>query len=1009
MQCVGAVFLVLCCTGRILGQQSSRFRSFGVDDGLPQSSVWSILQDRQGFLWIGTADGLCRFDGYEFRPVQPESGSIKGQIDLFEDGDGAIWISDQRGISRYDPVTGKLTLIRAIPNPIAGEALHRFVAEDSTGRIWFGVSRQGLASINRHTGAYSAPRRLAPDEAGADEIRDGYLDAKGRLWLVNLKSGLMCFDVWKEATLPFHVSASGPMCLLPLNDSVLLFPTGNGVVYFNTVSRSSRVVKPFGLDDMSAPSSILDMVFDMKRHVWLCTDHGVYVFDPIGGKVLRQYINFGMDAAQRSYNYTSTGLCDRSGNMWLGTNGDGLKLLPNNTKQFLHYVQESAGGSVVKSICLLDSIIYAGQFDNGLDLFHVRTGFIRKLSRTQLPGVPANSTIYAIEPFDSTQLFIYSAGPGSYDIGLLDTRSLEYRSLRELLPKQVPDLEIPKANYPFALALRKGSILLNYSDRLLTLTREGQRFLVHSVAQFNGVPLTCVFRTSSGALIAGSLNGFFRQVPGGWVHERMRSETYVKTFTEDSHRNLWVGTTSGLYVYNDRGTELAFFNTATGLRNDFIYGLLRDRRGRIWGSHNKGLSVFDPATGTVRHWSKEDGLQSNEFNTGAYDLSADGTLLFGGINGVNAFNPDLVVPNPARPVTRITGITLFDKPLHTDTAYSFVRNITLPYDQNSLGFEFAGLEYTASDRNQYAYMLEGVDPDWIYAGTERSTRYPALQPGRYLFRVKSANADGVWETHSQAVAINILPPFWQRPWFMVLILATGIATVAGVVSTYQRAVYRRRLRAIEMERRIQVERERISRDLHDNVGTQLSLIRNNIDWIARPGEDGLDAAQRDKLGSISGAAQEVITTLRHTIWALNKEQITLEELSDKLKAFITRQLGTDPAVTLSFTEELTEPLVLGPSEALHLFRICQEAITNALKYAAAKQLSIAIASTGLGYDIVIADDGLGFSVERTDPESGYGLENMRFRAKEIGCELSIFSTPGKGTKVHISRNMVHMQ
>ena len=199
---------------------------------------------------------------------------------------------------------------------------------------------------------------------------------------------------------------------------------------------------------------------------------------------------------------------------------------------------------------------------------------------------------------------------------------------------------------------------------------------------------------------------------------------------------------------------------------------------------------------------------------------------------------------------------------------------------------------------------------------------------------------------------------------------------------------------MELQQKIQKERERISRDLHDNVGTQLSLISNNIEWIEHPLKPMSEKEKLDKLHYVNRISRDIIATLRETIWALNKEQISLEEFSDKLKAFVQKQLVIYPEIELEFNEEIDEPLTLGPSEALNLFRICQEAVANALKYSGAAFINISIENSDGKYRISIEDKGRGFDMSMVDASVQNGLENMRYRSADIGCTLEITTAPG---------------
>jgi signal transduction histidine kinase len=523
--------------------------------------------------------------------------------------------------------------------------------------------------------------------------------------------------------------------------------------------------------------------------------------------------------------------------------------------------------------------------------------------------------------------------------------------------------------------------------------------LVHSFA--NETP-TYAFIDRKGTFWIGTKNGVYYIENGNTRMVALPEMIQVKTMNEDTKGNIWVGTLEGIYVIGANKKFKLRYNEKNGLSNGFIYGILRDGDD-MWFSHNKGLSVYNTATNKFRHYTKEDGLQSNEFNTGAYFKAEDGTLFFGGINGTNGFRPEEIKDNPHVPKVVITNIKLFDKDLKTDVAYWNLREVALPYKQNSLTFEFSGLEFTNSAQNQYAYIMEGLDEKWNYSGKTRFARYPALPPGTYYFKVKASNNDGIWQETPTVVKVVIVPPFWQTWWFRTLCVLLLIVVITVILNSIQKQRNRAQLRAIELQQKIQMERERISRDLHDNVGTQLSLISNNIEWVEHPLKALSEQEKLEKLHYVNTMARDIIATLRETIWALNKEQISLEEFSDKLKAFVHKQMAMYPQIALKFSERFVGELTLGPSEALNLFRICQEAIANALKYAGAVELTIDIANTEDKYEATITDNGRGFDVNSVDPLVQNGLENMKYRSADIGCELAINSIIGKGTTIVITK------
>jgi signal transduction histidine kinase len=685
----------------------------------------------------------------------------------------------------------------------------------------------------------------------------------------------------------------------------------------------------------------------------------------------------------------------------VGTNGDGLKKIVASNKKFKLYSSFNDSSNIAKSIYADKRSIYVGYFNNGLDIFDREKGFTRNSSMIHVPGVALNH-VFALASIDSQLLMLNLVG--DQFLYTYATASGKITPLSQLLRQILPGFEKKPNINPF-LVRQDNVIYAVLYDCLMSFdVSTPAEIKPLSVYEFSGEPLTCCFKDKRGVLWIGSQNGLF-YVEGGVKHDKniLKELVQVKTINQDNAGNTWVGTVKGIYVLDRSKKQVASYNEKNGLASQFIYGLLKDTDGDIWFSHNKGLSRYQFASRSFRHYTREDGLQSNEFNTGAYYKSADGALFFGGLNGTNGFYPREIKDNPNIPSTRIISIKLFDTLLKTDTAYWCKQVITLPYNQNSLSFDFVATEFTNPKRNKYTYMMQGIDQRWIEASDKHFARYPALSPGNYIFKVKASNNDGVWQKEPTEVRIIIVPPFWQTLWFRMLLVLLSIGTITGAIIMVQRFRDRKRRRTEELERKIRDERERISRDLHDSVGTQLSLISNNIEWIAYPLKEFTEAERAEKLKYLNLKSREVIATLRESIWALNKEAITIEEFSDKLKAFIQKQLLLYPHITLHYKERIDERLVLGPNEALNLFRICQEGISNSLKYAEASVLQVTIEAEDKYYTIIIADDGKGFETGNSDSLHGHGLGNMNHRAAEINSKLEILSEPGKGTRFIISK------
>ncbi len=991
------VILLACCVACLRARcQEPRFESYGIAEGLPQSSIWSIAQDSSGFLWVGTSDGLCRFDGYEFnvyKRIPGNDSSISGndKHHLFVDKKGNVWAAHNKGISCYHALKNTFTNYYPGNKPSASETYNKMLGQDSQGNIWAGIMEVGIVKINPATGIMTILPGMKPERW---LTYNGYIDRYDRIWYTDGAGGLYCHNIL-TGDRKKYLDTSNIWMLYPLGDTAILINT-NYQLWTYTIATGTyrRVDGTHGHPDMDR---VINFTTGPDGTLWLCTAKGIDVYDTQQQKIVHRLKSF--PGGGHNYSYVHTAFRDRSGNMWIGTNGAGLNKLAN-TKRFVHYVTHDPGGSIVKAIYASADKLYVGYFNNGIDVFPRR-----KPSASPASLLPGKS-VYALYPLDSVRFLALAADPP--DAYLVNTKTGASKSILNTIAKAVPGLITAYRSYPFITKTKDGATLFNIGDRLIKCTiGPGGALQFRELAHLPNESIDCGYEDSRGNLYVGTMRGFYINEPatGKWIAGTLPAPELVKAFCEDVSGNIWVGTTSGICIFDAHRRLLSVINETNGLKNAFIYSLLCDSTGRMWMSHNKGLSVYEPATKTFRHYSKDDGLQDDEFNTGAYYMSTDGAMFFGGVNGVTAFFPGAIASNPVAPMACITKIKLFDELLHADTAYWHVSAITLPYHQNILSFEFAALEYTNSHRNQYAYMMAGIDKKWIMAGDKRFARYANLPPGNYVFKVKASNNDGVWQATPTTIAVSITPPFWQRSWFRLLCLLVGAGSIAGIATLVQKQRFAKIMRATELQHKLQWERERISRDLHDNVGTQLSLISNNIEWLARPLKAMNDDDKAARLDAINQTSRDVIANLRETIWALNKEHISMEEFTDKLKVFVSKQLRLVTGVRLQYSERIDTAIVLGPMETLNLFRMCQETVANSLKYAGATILTIEVNTmTDNRYSIRIADNGAGFSLGSLETEQRYGLQNIEHRAAEISCAVQIISAPGSGTTIIITKN-----
>jgi signal transduction histidine kinase len=416
-------------------------------------------------------------------------------------------------------------------------------------------------------------------------------------------------------------------------------------------------------------------------------------------------------------------------------------------------------------------------------------------------------------------------------------------------------------------------------------------------------------------------------------------------------------------------------------------------------SSNAGISCFHIKEGRFVNYFPNDGIISNEYSQNGYFKNAVGELFFASPEGILLFNPAAIRDNAGDPPVILSSYAVN---YTTRNAYpvTLAKSLDLTWSEKTVSFEFSALDYSAADKIDYSYKLEGFDNDWVIASHgQRIATYTTLPFGKYTFKVRIRKNAGEWSREYLGIAVNVVPPFWFSWWFILAELVIGLLLLIFIIRYYSQRKLRKRLRESEVQRKVQYERERISRDLHDNVGAHLTYIIQSLDNISYKIEKNPAEKPVERIDSLGEFARGTMQQLRETIWAINKEEISVPALKDKIQEHLAK-LAT-AAGNIKFAVHLSEETdaVLKPSQAIHIFRLVQESLNNAIKHASATAIEVRLSLEQKKLLIVsIRDDGKGFDANEAF-EGHYGLENMKSRVSEMGGKLEIVSAPLKGTEI----------
>ena len=464
-------------------------------------------------------------------------------------------------------------------------------------------------------------------------------------------------------------------------------------------------------------------------------------------------------------------------------------------------------------------------------------------------------------------------------------------------------------------------------------------------------------------------------------------------FCEDATGTLWIATDNGLDRFERSSNTFYHVPMKDRLASDHVCCMLEDnsgssqeerRPGNLWLLTALGISEYTPSTGAIRNFGPAEGIPvAPSTYIGACFKSRSGYLYFGGTNGFVRFHPDSVKVNTWIPPIALTGFKKFNVDAELDSGITVKKAVNVSYAENVISFEFAALNYTRPEENQYAYKLEGFDRDWVYCGTRHTATYTNLDPASYVFRVKGSNNDGLWNEVGASLTVVVTPAYWQTWWFK-----TGLVIVFGLILY---VLFRYRLSKVLELQRIRL---RIADDLHDHIGSELSGLALESDLIAR--QMPSESPQHVRLEDVGRSIRRAADNLRDVVWIVNPERDTATDLVARMRAIAAKMLA-DHRLTFTSSESASQKS-LDLEFKRHLVMMFKEILNNILRHARATHVHIEIQLTDERLRLSVADDGIGFTP--SSRFTGVGLASLRTRAAAIGGDLTLESTPGSGTRVH---------
>jgi signal transduction histidine kinase len=973
-------------------QSIERFNTFSysVNEGLQQSTIGDIAYDKNNFCWISFPNGIQKFDGREFTivPIQPGLPDDKF-VKFFRCSNGDLLICHSQGISKYEINGNRFVQVYAYTGL---KKTAQFIGEDEQ-IVYFYTAEGNISGINLYGFTISSNTKTGlPDYATNTDFRptisSNIIDHK---IAIGIKNRLYHWDLKKKKliTRSQPIQSIAPYLLQMWSGHEGLYynnVTNNALQLYDFNTNTSRTITIKGKKDQSIGRCI---IFPWQNKTLISFNEHLYEFDTANFALGAELVNLQNEPVGGKGTIARL-VEDNFGNLCLSTVTSGIKKIIRNNYPVRYYgtLKKDDNNNIISILPdKQNNRILAGTSGNGLLVFDTLQRLVKHIRTIPGDSLPKSFNCIVKDNKGNYLLFCNSDDKVWY----LSADLLRFSQV-SALPASGQKLHIDYfGNFLFqdektAITQAQGRLYRTNFTNNTSTEYEFTTSYTMSGLYYNGI----IISHANDELFFIDATTFkeLKRIP-------FKNTGYVRCFAKDAAGNIFMGCNKGIFKIDFEGRILAHFTKETGLPDECIYAMALDENGALWCSSNKGIFKIN-AGNSILQLKKEDGLQENEFNTNVVAKAENGELFFGGVNGISSFYPSAISSFEEKTNLLVTRIRVNNEEAFTDTAVWNINTINLPYDKNSLSFDFVAMSGNNPGQYIYQYRMDGIDDQWIQNDGLQTVRY-LLPPGTYTLKIYASRYFDKVAKPMKEIHITINPPFWKTWWFITGVVLLLFAALAYAVNRYNKNKYQKKLAMLENEHKIQLERERISRDLHDSIGAYANAVLYNTELL----QNESDADERNTLmNDLKFASKDIITSLRETVWALKKDSYTEEECLLRIKNFVQALSRYYPQIQFKAEGEASAGKILHHTKALHVVRIVQEAVTNAIKHARANSISLSSRQHQGKWELIVVDDGKGFDYETMKlAEQGNGLLNMNQRATESGIAFSITSTPGNGTKV----------
>lgn len=1022
----------------------------GIENGLSNNAVTSIYQDKYGFMWFGTYEGLNRYDGYRFQIFRNKLNDKTSLIDnrivcIQEDAHHNLIVGTKKGANLYHVTSGKFSMIRFQhpkgPRDISN-AVNGLVRDDQD-QVYIATDGQGLLEYGRDKDiAIQIPYKKGKSQSDSYHVKSIAIDQQKNIWLYIQEYGLCLYHPKTKQITAIQDLGMNVQCIAP--DGLGNVWIGNEFGLYKYEIAAKKLSSYNQKNGIQLNNSVFDLTVDKDHKLWIGTDGGgITIYDIQKEKPF--HLKSGKEPGMLTSSAVTTVFEDKDQRLWIGTLRGGINIIDENKTRF-----KTISSTPFKTAGLISNFIlsfcedpqgnvWVGTDGEGLSYWNRKNNnFISYSHQPSNPNSLSNNNVTGIVRDDKNNLWMATYGGGVNHFNPATGNFKYYQCFNNetrIIDENAWSIYQDKSKNIWVGTCADGGIY--------KLNTKTNKFDLFDARLKNVISIN---EDQQGVLWMGTFSSLIRVDPKSKKHTFFELNTAVRSIYEDKKGRFWIGTEgAGLLLFNRKTGTYKTWSQKDGLSGNSVLNILEDDAGSLWISTFSGLSRFTFSNGQFKNFNEMDGLQSNQFNYNAALKLSSGEFLFGGIKGFNLFRPEQIKPHTIEPRLLLTDLGTNNVPYEQDDSFEDkksvfeVSKITLPYDKSVLSVGFAALEYSSPNKISYAYYLEGWDHIWNDPGINRTINYSKLPEGNYRLRIKSTNAEGKWLQNERVLLIEVMPPWWRSYWAYIL-YAIGIIGSIYIYLKYQKRQtamqYQVELAHLKVEQENELNEKKLGffTNVSHEFRTPLTLIINPLKDILNQNN------QQDskELTVVYRNARRLLSLVDQLLLFRKSDAENLKITKTDLVAFCKEvyscfsQQAKSRNILFSFSSTAAhiESYIDREKIEISLFNL----ISNAFKFSPdGGTIEMSIKELKNEVEIHITDSGNGISEEIgnklftqfyqvteknqvSKPGFGIGLYLVnKFINQHFGT-VSYSSTPGKGTdfllkllkgKAHFSGQQIH--